>query len=262
MAQRTQLSQRLHSQLGDLITELSAGDRLPSEPKLSKIFGVSRATLREAMRTFETQGMIQRRQGVGTFVVHPSGVMDAGLEVLESIETLAERIGLPVRMGTFEMERRMASTDERKILKEDQVLHVSRVIEAENRPVAYLEDTLPGSLMTDDELLLSFSGSVLDLLLKRGDPPLASSETEMQAVASEPHIAKALRIQRGDVVLCLRATLYSDEGDVVDYSESFFLPGYFRFRVIRRVDAANSRGAGRPRGNQNNSNDFLEVDNA
>lgn len=248
MAGPTQLSQRLHTQLGELITGLSAGDRLPSEPKLSKIFGVSRATLREAMRTFETQGMIQRRQGVGTFVVHPSGVMDAGLEVLESIETLAERIGLPVRMGAFEMERRLASTTEQTLLKEDEVLHVSRVIEAEGRPVAYLEDTLPGSLMTDDELLMSFSGSVLDLLLKRGVPQLASSDTEMQAVASEAHIARALRIQRGDVVLCLRATLFSINGDVVDYSESFFLPGYFRFRVVRRVDVANARtGAGTQR---------------
>lgn len=242
MAGRTQLSKRLHTQLGELITELSAGDRLPSEPKLSKIFGVSRATLREAMRTFETQGMIQRRQGVGTFVVHPSGVMDAGLEVLESIETMAERIGLPVRMGTFEMERRLASTSEQTVFKEDEVLQVSRVIEAEDRPVAYLEDTLPGSLLTDDDLLSDFTGSVLDLLLRRGDPQLASSETEMQAVASELHIARALRIQRGDVVLCLRATLYSLEGNVVDYSESYFLPGYFRFRVIRRVGSLNQRG--------------------
>ena len=236
MARSTELSRRLHTQLGELITELSAGDRLPSEPKLSKIFGVSRATLREAMRTFETQGMIQRLQGVGTFVVHPSGVMDAGLEVLESIETMAERIGLPVSMGTFNMERRPASQEEVALLKENEVLHVSRVIEAEDRPVAYLEDTLPGSLMNDDELLAGFTGSVLDMLLRRGQPPLATSDSEIQAVASEPYVARALHIQRGDVVLCLRATLYSVDGDVVDYSESFFLPGYFRFRVVRRVD--------------------------
>ncbi len=242
MARQTQLSQRLHCMLGEMINELSAGERLPSEPKLSKLFGVSRATLREAMRTFETQGLIQRRQGVGTFVVHPSGVMDAGLEVLESIETLAERIGLPVRLGAFEMERRQSTEREKALIKENEVLHVSRVIEAENRPVAYLEDTLPGSLLSDDELLAGFTGSVLDLLLKRGDPPLATSDTEMQAVAAtQPHIANALRIQRGDVVLCLRATLYSVSGDIVDLSESFFLPGYFRFRVLRRVEASNAR---------------------
>ena len=243
MARRTQLSQRLHRQLGELIAELAPGERLPSEPKLSKEFGVSRATLREAMRTFETQGMIQRRQGVGTFVVHPSGVMDAGLEVLESVETLAERIGLPVRMGAFESERRSATAEEAKLLKEDRVLQVSRVIEVENRPVAYLEDTLPASLLTDDELYVRFTGSILDLLLKRGDPPLASSDTEIQAVAAAPEIARALHIQRGDVVLHMQATLFALDGAVVDYSESFFLPGYFRFRVLRRVEASNTTAA-------------------
>src|SRR5690606_30955540 len=75
------------------------GDKLPSEPMLAKMLGVSRATLREAMRTFEGQGIIRRRQGVGTFVVGPIQVIETGLEVLESIETLAEKIGLDVKMG-------------------------------------------------------------------------------------------------------------------------------------------------------------------
>ncbi len=235
MAHSTLLSQRLHLELGELIGELAPGDRLPSEPKLSKELGVSRATLREAMRTFETQGMIQRRQGVGTFVVHPSGVMDAGLEVLESVETLAERIGLPVRMGTFESDRRDANSEEKEAFREERVLQVSRVIEAENRPVAYLEDVLPDSLIGDDELYIRFTGSILDLLLKRGKPHLGSSNMEIQAVAASPKISRALHIQRGDVVLHMQATLYSLDGNIVVFSESYFLPGYFHFRVLRRV---------------------------
>lgn len=241
MAHSTLLSQRLHLQLGELIAESSPGARLPSEPKLSKEFGVSRATLREAMRTFETQGMIQRRQGVGTFAVHPSGVMDAGLEILESVETLADRIGLPVRMGKFDSERREASDEEKVLLGEDRVLQVSRAIEAENRPVAYLEDVLPNSLINDEEFFIRFNGSILDLLLKRGEPKLASSNTEIQAVAASAKVARELHIQRGDVILYMQATLYSLEGKAIDYSESYFLPGYFRFQVVRRVGALDQR---------------------
>lgn len=243
MASNSSLSQQLHAQLGELIAELSPGERLPSEPKLAQEFGVSRATLREAMRTFETQGMIQRRQGVGTFAVHPSGVMDAGLEMLESIETMAERSGLPVRMGAFDSNRREAQEAEREQLGEGRVLEVSRVIEAENRPVAFLEDVLPDSLLTNDELYIRFTGSILDLLLKRGDPPLASSETNIQAVAASSEVARALHIQRGDVVLHMRATLLALDGRVVCLSESYFLPGYFRFRVVRRVEAPNTQAA-------------------
>jgi GntR family transcriptional regulator len=236
MSPNLTLSQQLHIQLGDLIADLSAGDRLPSEPKLAQEFGVSRATLREAMRTFETQGMIQRRQGVGTFAVHPSGIMDAGLEVLESIETMAERIGLPVRMGKLDSERRTSTSDELIKLGDDKVLQVSRVIEAENRPVAFLEDVLANSIMTDDELYLRFTGSILDLLLKRGKPPLTSSETDIQSVAASSQVAKALHIQRGDVILHMQAKLFALDGQMVCLSKSYFLPGYFRFRIVRRVE--------------------------
>ena len=52
--------QRLQADLADLIAKTPAGQRLTSEPELAKQMGVSRATLREAMRTFETQGVIQQ----------------------------------------------------------------------------------------------------------------------------------------------------------------------------------------------------------
>jgi GntR family transcriptional regulator len=87
------VSQRLHDNLGQMIASTEPGTRLPSEPELAHRLGVSRATLREAMRTFETQGMIRRKQGAGTYVTHPSYIIESGLEVLESIETLADRIG-------------------------------------------------------------------------------------------------------------------------------------------------------------------------
>ena len=44
--------QRLQNDLAALIAKTSAGEQLPSEPYLAKQLGVSRATLREAMRMF------------------------------------------------------------------------------------------------------------------------------------------------------------------------------------------------------------------
>src|SRR3712207_4427498 len=48
--------------------ELAAGARLPSEPDLAAELQVSRATLREALRAMELEGLLRRRQGSGTFV--------------------------------------------------------------------------------------------------------------------------------------------------------------------------------------------------
>jgi GntR family transcriptional regulator len=46
----------------------SQGDRLPSEPFLSDYYGVSRATVRQALHALEQQGLIYKEKGRGTFV--------------------------------------------------------------------------------------------------------------------------------------------------------------------------------------------------
>lgn len=231
-------SQRLHEQLIKIIAETEPGERLLTEPELAKQLGVSRATLREAMRTFEVQGLITRKQGSGTYVSHPVNVIESGLEVLESIETLASRIGLSVSMGALEVKTAHPSTEERNALQlgpDDLVLRVARVILAENRPVAYLIDILPTDVLTASELGENFTGSVLDLLLHRGEPLLQSSKTDICAVLADKQIAQKMEIQRSDVLLCFVAELYSTSGRVIDYSHSYFLPGYFRFHVNRKV---------------------------
>jgi GntR family transcriptional regulator len=99
-----------------------------------------------------------------------------------------------------------------------------------------LIDILPEDILTAKDLTAGFNGSVLDLLLHRGDPPLATSRTDINSVPASSEVARALGIQRGDVLLRLVAQLFSTSGRVVDYSYSYFLPGYFRFHVVRRVD--------------------------
>lgn len=49
--------------------ELRSGDRLPPERDLAKLFGVSRPTLRAGLRSLSAVGVLQSRQGAGTFVV-------------------------------------------------------------------------------------------------------------------------------------------------------------------------------------------------
>lgn len=230
--------QRLQGQLASLIAETAPGDRLPAEPELAKKLGVSRATLREAMRSFEGQGIIRRRQGVGTFVVGQTPILETGMEVLESIESQARKIGLDVSMGDLHIRTIQANTDQAEALAATEgadLVEVSRVILTGNRPIAFLVDTLPHDVLTTSDLKAGFTGSVLDFLLRRGSPKLTRSVAEVRAVAVASEIARRLEIQRGDVLLEVVARLYSVEERVVDYSLSYFLPGYFRFHVVRRV---------------------------
>jgi GntR family transcriptional regulator len=241
LSSRLSIIQSLQNSLENLISTLKPGDRLPSEPKLASQLGVSRATLREAMRIFETQGVIYRRQGSGTYVLQSSPVIESGLEVLESIETLARRIGLNTKLGEMQIQSREANQEECQALRLDEgtkVVVVSRIIRADGKSAAYLVDILPEDILSTDELTDQFSGSVLDLIIRRGFPQLASSRCEINAVDASAEIAHALGIQRGDALLRFVAWLYAYSGQVVDYSKSYFLPGYFRFHVVRRVGRA------------------------
>ena len=79
-----------------------------------------------------------------------------------------------------------------------------------------------------------FKGSVLDFLLRRGDQ-LTVSKAAISAIGAPADVAKVLQIQRGDVLLEFISKLYHSGGKVLDYSSSYFIPGYFHFHVVRRV---------------------------
>ncbi|MFN2144775.1 MAG: GntR family transcriptional regulator [Anaerolineales bacterium] len=238
MIKDNDVSRSLHMQLSQLIGQTESGQRLPSEPKLARKFGVSRASLREAMRTFETRGLLQRKQGVGTFVIHPESVFETGLENLNSLETIAAQLGLEVSMGKMEISRQIVDQELAEILElpeGQEILTVSRVILAQNRPVAYLEDNLPIDVITESEVRQNFTGSVLDMLIRRDDIPLASSNCQISAIGATSTIASALDIQRHDPLLVFSSLLYSTRGRIIDSSFSYFLPGYFHFHIVRRV---------------------------
>jgi GntR family transcriptional regulator len=229
--------QRLQADLAALIARTPAGQRLISEPDLAKQMGVSRATLREAMRTFETQGLIRRRQGSGTYVVGKVPVIDAGLEVLESLDTMANRMNLQTTVSDLHIDQVDADKDTCAGLgvpEKTRLTRIRRVMRADSRPVAYLIDTLPADILKQSELPNGFTGSILDFMLTRGDK-LTVSRAAISATNATADVAKALEIQRGDVLLQFLSQLYLDSGKIVDYTVSYFIPGYFNFHVVRRI---------------------------
>ncbi len=211
---------------------------LPSEAELSQRFGVSRATIREALAKLEHADVIVRKHGIGTFVAPPQPVIDAGLEELESLETLAKRIGLEAHMGKATIEERVplpAEADRLQLDPSDQILSVARVIMTGKRPVAYLVDIVPVQYLRRQDLGDSFNGSILDLFLQKKQPVLSHSRTDIIPEAADEAIARKLRLNPGDLLLKLEAQLFARDGKVVDYSLSYFVPGHFHFHVVRRI---------------------------
>jgi GntR family transcriptional regulator len=176
-------------------------------------------------------------------------VLETGLEVLESLERLADRLGLTTEMAHLAIEERQATALELERLgrtEPTEVLAVDRVITVEGEPVADLTDVVPVEYLRRADLDESFRGSVLDVLLQRGLPPLSHSRTEILAelaglslsgYRASQTTATRLGVEPGAPLLLLVAQLYSYDEQVVDASVSAFVPGYFRIHVMRQVRA-------------------------
>jgi GntR family transcriptional regulator len=183
--------------------------------------------------------VIVRRHGVGTFVNTQRTLFDSGLERLESLDTLAHRMGLETEMEDLRIEERIASANEARhleILADSPVISVSRVIKIGERRVAYLVDIVPSDILNVHDLEENFAGSVLDVLIQRGKPVLSHSLTEIAMEDAKNSVAHHLHLRRGEQLLKLTARLHSREGRIVDYSHSYFIPGFFRFHIVRRID--------------------------
>ena len=100
------VSERIHS------GALKPGDRVPSEPGLMQEFGVSRTVVREAMSRLQASGLVETRQGVGTFVLAsaaPEPLLAIGardLQVRQKLAMLELRISIESEAASLAAVRR------------------------------------------------------------------------------------------------------------------------------------------------------------
>lgn len=106
--------------------ELSPGDRLPPERDLAKLLGVSRPTLRAGIRSLATVGILQSRQGAGTFVSerHESPTLDgsplrmlSALHGFTSDEMFEARLALEMSIAGMAAER--ATSEQMTLMAEE-----------------------------------------------------------------------------------------------------------------------------------------------
>src|SRR5215212_3511965 len=110
-----------------------AGDRIPPEAELVTSLGVSRVTVRAGVARLVERGVLERRQGGGTFLVRPpeGARLAAGLERLETYTVHAGQLGLQLDSQDLTIEACGASKDEAAALKVEggtPLVRVSRVL--------------------------------------------------------------------------------------------------------------------------------------
>jgi GntR family transcriptional regulator len=214
------------------------GDHLPPEPELAQQMGISRATLREALRSFEDKGLITRRRGLGTFVNAPAYLIDSGLEQLESVDSLARRMGLVCTTEDLNIQEQPADPDlavKLDVQPGDTVITVGRTKVANGKIVAFMYDVLPTWVTDAATLRAGFKGSVLDFLLEQQRVPLAFAWTNIVATRADHVVSPRLHVKPSTVLLLLEEVIHTQDNRIAGYSQNYFLPSFFKFHLIRRI---------------------------
>lgn len=213
--------------------EWPAGTRLPGEHQLAEGYGVSRATVRTALRALESQGLTYTRHGSGTFATGGTEGIHADLRSLDSMTATIEARGAVAGVSYRHLVVEPADTEQAERLEipvGESVLVAARSLTADGRAVAFSYDVIPARLLGDDLDVSTISGSLYGLLEDAG-VEVGWAVTAVHAAAG-PHIGWGRRPK--DALYVLLDQVHRTVSDQpVAWSRTYYLEGRYGFSLIR-----------------------------
>lgn len=120
-ARRPRLSENVAQSLrGQIMAgDFGIGEKLPTETRMTELFGVSRTVVREAVAALAADGLVEPRHGAGVFVLdHPTRKFsifgaDMGNKISQAINVLEVRMGIEIESAGLAAQRRNPSQEAR-----------------------------------------------------------------------------------------------------------------------------------------------------
>lgn len=220
-----------------LKNRLEPGTLLPPENQLATQLGISRGTLREAMRVLEEEAVVRRRQGVGTFISDSHDRIHSTLDMNEGVSEMI--IGRGKRPGSrdtkieeIKASRKLA--DQLNVKPGDPIISLTRIRTADDVPVAYTMDFLPLGIVPPTFSQDFRGGSLYTYMEELLGIELTQSMLRIQPIKAPKSMAHALDIRPGTLLMLLKQTDRDTNFVPVLYSEEYFVADRFEFIVFRR----------------------------
>lgn len=217
------------------------GAQLPSEPELARHYAVSRATVREALRVLEQDGIVTASRGLGTFVRANDHLPHVGINTLYSITDVIRQQGYTpsiTDVKTYQTTLRDAFEgdppgDQAALPLDEPVVVIERTRLADGRPVAYTHDAVPLRLLAgrpwEDRLR---SGSLFELLREAGTE-VDYTCTRIFAVEAPREAARRLELKPGAPLLMTEETVYDRAGRPLVVARDFYRTDHIEMLVVR-----------------------------
>ena len=209
---------------------LPPGTRLENEIALGERLNISRPTIRRAIQELVDKGMLVRRRGIGTQVVH-SGIT-RNVELTSLYEDLAQSNRKPTTtLLKHEVVEADAETAEGLAVDAGSpVLHIRRVRAAEGTPIAILENWLPEQFADIGESELTQLG--LYTLLRGRGVTIRVARQRIGARNARPEEAELLDLDRHHgAVLTMERGAFDNSAKVVEMGRHVYRPDLYSFEV-------------------------------
>lgn len=208
------IQQQLRQQLASGVFKMN--QKLPSERELSQLFGVSRMTLKDALVALEADGLIYREGRRGWFVAMPRLIYNP-MSRSHFHQLVAEQHRL-AHTQVLNVTSELASPELMAVMELKQLTTIERIIRRraiDGRPVLLVENCLishyfPGILQED------LSRSLTEIYRRNYGYLTSRSRFDVQPTAAPSHVAKALHLSSGQMVLKIIRVNYNQRGELID----------------------------------------------
>ena len=198
--------------------EYQNGSLLPDEVSLAGRLAISRSTLRDAIKRLVSEGLLERKAGVGTRVKENIKIHS---EVGEwhSFSSEMERRGIKVETYSIQVQRVPASGEVARSLRLDpltEVLQLDRLRGWQREPVIHFCSYLhPRVNLTEED---DFKQPLYTLIKKCSGILPVRSEEKLTAIGAPALLAAQLKIRKGSPVLRRERTVYDTGNRPMEYA--------------------------------------------
>jgi GntR family transcriptional regulator len=221
--------------------QVPVGQLLPGETKLAARYGVSRVTLRSALRLLQDASLIRIRNGIGSVVLPRSPAVTKGLDQLCSLETYVRDANHAVETSDLEWLEETAdelAAERLGIEVGTPVVAAHRVKLIDGARTSWGIERVPADLLPRATLEAEYVGSIMDVLLAHPELGIEYADAEVAPVALPRDVASRLGVRTGTVAQFLEQVMYSADDVPVQWGQAWLLPEYYRFRMRRRKPVA------------------------
>lgn len=213
--------------------EFNNNEPLPSENALAQKYQVSRLTIRRSLELLQSEGLIERRQGLGTYpIVNNVKVRPLPADINKLLihlnkmgaSTQAQLLSFGYETSNPDIQNRLELPANAKVQK------AIRVRYYDDEPFSYLITYVPehiGKRYTEQDL----AAHPIQALFKKLGIRMASAEQSLTAALADAHHADALHIDIGSPLLFIKRVVRDTANTPIEYLIAAYNPQRFEYRM-------------------------------